>query len=226
GTAVIEGLLGSDEEYEVVACDKNSEAVGYFDDIEDVATTTRPSEAAEDVGVVVLAVKPSDAREAVTGMGLSEDQTLVSFAAAVPVESLEEWTEADVVRVMPNLAVEHGEMAAGVSPADDVDEDVDSLLTDLGRYVEIDEEKMDISTAVNGSGPAFVFYLMRAMKRAGVEKGLDDDVAENLAAQTFKGAAEIAEKDARSLQELIDAVCSPGGTTIEGMKVLRNSSVK
>ena len=85
---------------------------------------------------------------------------------------------------------------------------------------------MDISTAVNGSGPAFVFYLIDAMKEAGIEGGLDPEQAETLAAQTFKGAAETVLRDDRSVEELIDAVCSPGGTTIEGMDVLWDSDVE
>jgi len=82
---------------------------------------------------------------------------------------------------------------------------------------------MDIATAVNGSGPAFVFYAMKAMKEAGVEGGLDEDAAQTLTAQTFRGAAAIVQNDDRTLDELIDAVCSPGGTTIEGMGVLREA---
>jgi pyrroline-5-carboxylate reductase len=82
---------------------------------------------------------------------------------------------------------------------------------------------MDVSTAVNGSGPAFAFYLIDAMKEAGVNGGLDPEQAETLAAQTFKGAAETVLQDDRSVSELIDAVCSPNGTTIEGMEVLWDS---
>ena len=82
---------------------------------------------------------------------------------------------------------------------------------------------MDVSTAVNGSGPAFVFYLIDAMKEAAVDGGLEPEQAETLAAQTFKGAAETVLRDDRSVDELIDAVCSPKGTTIEGMDVLWDS---
>jgi len=130
-----------------------------------------------------------------------------------------------VVRIMPNLAAETGDMAAAVTQGELTD-DVRALLDEVGEFVEIDEDLMDISTAVNGSGPAFVFYLIGAMKEAGIEGGLDPEQAETLAAQTFKGAAETVLRDDRSVDELIDAVCSPGGTTIEGMKVLRDSDVE
>jgi pyrroline-5-carboxylate reductase len=109
-------------------------------------------------------------------------------------------------------------LAAGVSRAF-VAERTDAV----GEFVEVDEALMDISTAVNGSGPAFVFYLIDAMKQAGIDGGLDADQAETLAAQTFKGAAETVLRDERSVDELVDAVCSPNGTTIEGMEVLWDS---
>jgi len=85
---------------------------------------------------------------------------------------------------------------------------------------------MDVATALNGSGPAFAFYFLQAMAEAGVEGGLDPESAEVLAAQTIKGAAETVLRSDRGVDELIDAVCSPNGTTIEGMEVLWNSDVE
>jgi pyrroline-5-carboxylate reductase len=126
---------------------------------------------------------------------------------------------------MPNLAAETGDMAAAVT-WETVDDDVAALLADLGEFVEIDEQQMDAATALNGSGPAFVFYVIQALQRAGVEEGLDPADAETLAAQTVKGAAETVLRDERSVDDLIDAVCSPKGTTIEGMEVLWDSDLE
>ena len=89
----------------------------------------------------------------------------------------------------------------------------------------IDEDRMHVATALNGSGQAFVFYLIQAMQERAVEEGLDPDDARVLAAQTFEGAAETVQRSDRALDDLIDAVCSPGGTTIEGMDVLFDSDV-
>jgi pyrroline-5-carboxylate reductase len=185
--------------------------------------TTADIEAAADSEVVVVAVKPGVVGEVLGELDLSPAQTLVTIAAGVPKEFVEERTDATVVRLMPNLAAETGDMAAAVS-WDEPDEDVRRLLEDLGEFAAIDEELMDTATALNGSGPAFVFYLLRAMKEAGTEQGLSPDQAETLAAQTFKGAAETVLRSERSVDELIDAVCSPKGTTIEGIRVLREST--
>jgi len=230
GSALVRGISRASDDWHVIACDRNEHKLERLEGYADVMTTDIKD--AEDADIVVLAVKPSDIPDALNRLSLRPDQTLVSVGAAVPVGFLDKYTDAAVVRVMPNLAAEYGEMAATATPSSaddgeegDVPEDVRRLLEDLGTFVEVDESYMDISTAINGSGPAFVFYLMRAVRESGVESGLDDEDAEALAAQTFKSAAEIAARDERSLDELIDAVCSPGGTTIEGVEVLRESNV-
>jgi pyrroline-5-carboxylate reductase len=222
GGALIEGLSAGGD-HTIVACDVDEAALDAVSAY--CATTTTDLATAAAADVVVLAVKPDVAPGIVEELGLSAEQTLVSIAAGVPTGLLEPRTDATVVRVMPNLAAATGNMAAAVTGAT-IDDDVRTLLDDAGVHVEVDEAQMDVATAVNGSGPAFVFYLIRAMTRAGVDGGLDPEDAEVLAAQTFKGAAETVLRADESLDDLIEAVCSPGGTTIEGMRVLRDSTVE
>lgn len=223
GSAVVKGLVP--EDYDVVACDKDTDALAALPEGDSIEKTEDATEATQGSDVVVLAVKPEVAGEVLGSFELDDGQVLASFAAAVSLDFLREKArgDAEVVRVMPNLAGEYNEMAAAVSPAGEVPECVRRILGDLGSYVEVEEGLMDIATAVNGSGPAFVFYAMKAMKEAGVEGGLDKKEAETLTAQTFRGAAAIVQNDERTLDELIEAVCSPGGTTIEGMEVLREA---
>ncbi len=219
GGALVKGL-GRTDEHRVTAIDLDPEALESVAD--DAAETTDDVAAAAEADVVVLAVKPSIVEAVLADLDLSADQTLVSLAAGVPRSFVAARTDATVVRIMPNLAAETGNMAAAAT-ADGLTDEVRALLDDVGEFIEVDEELMDVSTAVNGSGPAFAFYLIDAVKTAGIEGGLDPDQAETLAAQTFKGAAETVLRDDRSVDELIDAVCSPNGTTIEGMEVLWES---
>jgi pyrroline-5-carboxylate reductase len=221
GGALIKGLASSGN-HTLTAIDVDREALDAVSAYCD--TTTTELAAAADADVVFLAVKPDVAVDLVGDLPLSADQTLVSIAAGVPTSVLSPLTDASVVRVMPNLAAEYGMMAAAV--AGSVDDEVRNLLSDAGVFVEVEEAQMDVATAVNGSGPAFVFYLIGALKRAGVGSGLDPEDAEVLAAQTFKGAAETVLRSDRSIEDLVDAVCSPKGTTIEGMEVLWDSDVE
>ena len=219
GSALIRGLA-RDGGHEVVACDVDPEALEAVAPYSE-ATTTELAEAT-DSPVVVLAVKPALAVDLVGDLDLTSDQTLVSIAAGVSTDVLEAKTEARVVRLMPNLAAETGTMAAAVTGAE-IPTEVTDMLDAVGEYVVVEEAQMDVATAVNGSGPAFVFYLIDAMASAGVEGGLDPADARVLAAQTFAGAAETVLRSEESIEDLIDAVCSPKGTTIEGMEVLWDS---
>jgi len=219
GGALLRGLAKTGS-YHLTAIDIDPDVLAAIEDAAD--ETTDDISAAGEANVVVLAVKPDVAEHVLADLDLSADQQLVTLAAGLPREFVAERTPATVVRIMPNLAAETGDMAAAVTN-EGVTDEVRAMLDDVGEFVEVDESLMDISTAVNGSGPAFAFYLIDAVKTAGVEGGLEPEQAETLAAQTFKGAAETVLRDDRSVDELIDAVCSPGGTTIEGMEVLWDS---
>jgi len=219
GSALIEGLTRADG-HEIVAYDHTPEPFSTLPP--SVETTTDPADAAA-APVVILAVKPGDVVDAVSTLALDADQTLLSAAAGVPTETIAAHTDATVVRFMPNLAAATNTMAAAVSG--EVSADVGTILDDLGEFVEIDEQQMHTATALNGSGPAFVFYVIQALADAGTDAGLAPTAARTLAAQTVKGAAETVLRSEESLDELIDAVCSPNGTTIEGMDVLWESDV-
>ena len=222
GSALITGLSQADG-YTITAYDVAPEALEAIEQYADRTTTDIAD--VHDSEVVVLAVKPDIVPLVLDDLELDADTTLVTIAAGVSTDVVQPQTDATVVRVMPNLAAETRDMAAAVS-WDEPDENVAQMLSDLGEYVEIDEDLMDVATALNGSGPAFVFYLLGAMQKRAVEEGLDEEDAEVLAAQTFKGAAETVLRSDKKVDELIDAVCSPNGTTIEGMEVLWDSDVE
>lgn len=220
GGALLKGLSKSGT-HRLVGCDIDPDALAAVADY--CTETTDDLAVAAEADIVMLAVKPDMVGTLLEPLDLSADQTLISIAAGVSTDYVGARTDAKVVRLMPNLAAETNNMAAAVTGA--VDDEIRALLAEVGAFAEIDEAQMDIATAVNGSGPAFVFYLIGAMKNAGVDSGFDPEAAETLAAQTFKGAAETVLRSERSIDELIDAVCSPGGTTIEGMEVLWDSDV-
>ncbi|MFB6110160.1 MAG: pyrroline-5-carboxylate reductase [Halodesulfurarchaeum sp.] len=220
GSAVLRGLERAGG-HTVTACDVSEEALAAVEPL--VERTTTDLEVAAESDVVILAVKPGTVDTVLADLDLSSEQTLLSFAAAVPRDFLAERTAATAIRGMPNLAAETGGMACAITP--EATPEVAALLTDLGSFVAIEEAQMDIATAINGSGPAFVFYLIKALADAGVESGLDPESARTLAAQTFNGAAEMVLQSETDLESLIEAVSSEGGTTIEGMEVLRDSAV-
>lgn len=220
GSALVRGLARAGHDG-VIVYDIDPDAFEAVAGL-DVVTTTEIGET-EASELVFLAVKPHLVAEVLEDLDLTDAQTLVTIAAGVPTDFVATRTEARVIRLMPNLAAEWGSMAGAVTGP--VTDEVREVLEDLGAVAELDEALMDTATALNGSGPAFVFYLIDAMVAAGVAQGFDRANARTLAAQTFKGGAETVLRGEEPIEDLIDAVCSPQGTTLEGMRVLRASNV-
>jgi pyrroline-5-carboxylate reductase len=194
--------------------------------IEAVAENRDVVQAAE---TVFLATKPQVLTEVLVQVGPSfaDDQLLVSIAAGVRTSTIRHQVAAGVpiVRVMPNICctVSEGAFAYCTNgPVSDGQvERIEQLLGSVGRVVRVDEKLMDAVTGLSGSGPAFVFLLIEALADGGVAAGLSRADAQVLAAQTVLGAGKMVLESGRQPGTLKDMVCSPGGTTIEGVRVLR-----
>ncbi len=221
GKALLEGLATGGE-YRTIGYDVNPTVLAGVESYCDQTTTD--TDAIVDSDIAVLTVKPDIVPTVLAEIDLRAEQTLVTAAAGVERSFVSNRTDATVVRLMPNLAASLSEMAAAVA-WDEPDPNVETMLADLGSYVVINEAQMNVATALNGSGPAFVYYLIQAMQTRAVNEGLDRSDAQTLAIQTFIGAAKMVRAADESIESLIDAVCSPNGTTIEGMNVLFDSDV-
>lgn len=180
--------------------------------------------------VIFIAVKPDIVGDILNEIReFSGGKLLVSAAAGVSTKFIEERTDARVIRVMPNICCLVGEMAScfslGARASRGDGEFIKKLLGGLGEALEVKEEAMDAVTGLSGSGPAYFYLVIKAMREAGAELGLPEDIALRLAAQTAKGAGEMALRSGKELDELTRMVCSPKGTTVEGLKVLEGQGV-
>lgn len=188
------------------------------------------AEMIENSDVIFIAVKPQSAAEALKGLDFS-GKIVISMMASVEISTIKKLVGGStqkIVRMMPNLnARELNSYTVYTAEGISVDEKklVRVLLESFGTAREIDEKDMNISTGICGSSPAFVFKFIRALIDAGVEGGLSKELAKNMAIETVIGSAYLVEelKD-RTITELINSVCSKGGTTIEGVKTLEAAS--
>ncbi|MFT5239086.1 MAG: pyrroline-5-carboxylate reductase [Candidatus Promineifilaceae bacterium] len=233
--AIVTGLLrdGVCEAKQVVVCEIVEERRAYLAATLDVVVVDAVAEAVREADVVFLAVKPQ-----VLGSVLVEAATvvppqalLISIAAGKTLDQIAaSFDTAKVVRVMPNLAASVGaSMNVFCCNAHVQAEDralVVRLLAAFGEVVEADESLFDAVTAVSGSGPAFVAYLLAALAAAGVALGLSEGQAYTLALQTFLGTAQVLQAQGGTPQALIESVSSPNGTTVAGMQVLGASDVR
>ncbi|MHC4592824.1 MAG: pyrroline-5-carboxylate reductase [Planctomycetota bacterium] len=154
----------------------------------------------------------------------------MSIAAGVTLGRLEELLGTDrLIRVMPNTPALVGEGAAAFATAAGATEEdaavVEEMLGSVGICVRVAEDLMDAVTGLSGSGPAYIYLVIEALADGGAKMGLPQDVASALAAQTVLGAARMVLKTGRAPKDLRDDVTTPGGTTVEGLRVLEESGV-
>lgn len=224
GLALARGILLSGEirPDDLLVSDRSAERLRLAEEL-GVGTTASNLEVAEKSDVVFLAVKPAAVRGVLEEVREKvEGKLLVSVAAGVRTQTIEELCRARVIRLMPNICAEVGQMAAcyslGSGAGEDDGKTLERILRGAGKLFRVEEELMDAATAVCGSGPAFFLRLIKAAEEAAVELGFDGETARRIAAQVAKGAAGLAEGE--DPERLIGRICTKGGTTEEGMKVL------
>lgn len=191
-------------------------------------------EVAAAASVLLVALKPKDVPAVLDQVGpaLAPGAVVVSVAAGLTTTTLEAHLPAGtpVVRVMPNTPALIGRGAAGMCAGSHATTDhldrVAGLLEHTGLVVRVAESEMDAVTAISGSGPAYVFYLVDALAEAGVLLGLTRAQALDLATATFSGAAALLEQTGEHPVVLRERVSSPGGTTVAGLHELDAHGVR
>ncbi len=184
--------------------------------------------------VVVLAFKPHQLDEATELVRdqFNETHLVISILAGIKLAKLDEACggRARIVRVMPNTPVLVDEGACGYALAQAATTEdrelVKQLLCAVGVAHEVKESLIDAVTGLSGSGPAYGYLMIEALSDGGVAAGLPRDIATQLAAQTMLGAAQMVLETGQHPGELKDMVCSPGGTTIEGVHELEEGGVR
>jgi pyrroline-5-carboxylate reductase len=198
----------------------------------DVHVTDDNIAAIEKADIVVLAVKPQVLANVLKQLrGLLDAKLVISIVAGAEIATMAILSGTDrIVRVMPNTPAlvqtgAHGLYATDVVDAKDR-ELASQVLAATGLTIWVNSEaQIDAVTAVSGSGPAYFFYMMESMIRAGKNLGLDEKVATALTLQTALGAAQMAITSANSPAELRKNVTSPNGTTQAALEVFDRAQI-
>jgi pyrroline-5-carboxylate reductase len=192
------------------------------------------AEAAKNASTLVLGVKPQDMSKLLDEIApfVNPGQLIVSIAAGITTSFIERRlpVEVPVVRVMPNTPALVDEamsvISAGAYAAPEHLARTEEMLRPVGRVLRVPESHQDAATALSGSGPAYVFYLVEAMVDAGILLGLPRRSALELVTQTVYGAATMLRDSGEHPVILRDAVTSPGGTTIAAVRELEKHGVR
>lgn len=236
GSAMIDGILkkGIFAREEIIVSNLTEAGRKRSEEKMGVRTTLDNKEVVRSAPIIVLAVKPQfyeEVLEEVKGE-LTDSHMVIGIAPGKTLAWLQEkcGRMLKVVRMMPNTPAKVGEGMTGVCVNDLVtEEDVENVrrITDsFGRTEIVPERLMDAVGAVSGSSPAYVFMFIEAMADAAVAQGMPRKQAYSFAAQAVLGSAKLVLETGMHPGELKDMVCSPGGTTIEGVRVLEKAGMR
>jgi len=219
---------------QIIASDILADRRGLFEKKLAAKATQDNDEVFKTADVVVLAIKPQQAKDALPPLAehVKSEQLIISIMAGVSTVSIEKLLgpQAVVVRVMPNLALSVGAGMTAIVGGSRVTQKhlhlVRQIFQASGQVVEVEEEQMHAVTAVSGSGLAYFFYFVEAIIQAAQKAGLSAEQAELLAKQTCLGAAKTLLVRSEQPAELRRQVTSKGGTTEAALAVMEQAQLK
>ncbi len=234
--SIVRGLLAARllSPERIVVSDVSAERRALFEKSCGIAAASDNLQAVRRSNVVLLAIKPQGMAGLLAEIrpAAASDTLYLSIAAGITTAALYAGlgSAGRIVRIMPNTAAQVRASATAICRGPNATDDDLAIARDLfnalGTTVAVDETLMDAVTGLSGSGPAYVYLIIEALADAGVRNGLARATALQLAAQTCAGAARMVLEAGEHPGALKDQVCSPGGTTINGLYRLEKSGVR
>lgn len=173
--------------------------------------------------ITFLAIKPQNLAE-IPNFTLSSDVTVISMLAGVEISKIQsKFINAKIVRIMPNLPISQKLGVIAVHSKTEINPTVFEILNSFGKTVTIDEDKFDEFTAISGSAPAYIFEFMKIYQETCGKYGFEN--AKDIVIGNMKGAIAMYENSDKTLDTLVDSVCSKGGTTIEAISHFRKKKM-
>jgi pyrroline-5-carboxylate reductase len=201
--------------------------ISHFDAYKDL------DDCVPEADVIFIAVKPYHAENLFLMLNplIKPDQILISIMAGITIQSIKDLTGlSKIVRAMPNLPAQIGKGLTSYVASPEVSRiellTIESLLNTTGKSVLVsDENFIDASTGISGSGPAYVFYFMQSMMEAALQMGFSENVSKILVSQTFTGAVKLFNKNNLSPDSWMKKVASKGGTTKAALDSMEDNNV-
>lgn len=235
GTAIMRGLLKTYKPEELLFTSVHEAKMQKITEETGVAHVSTATDCAEQVKYLVLAVKPQVLPTVFKELNgkIRKDQVVISIAAGYAIADLQAGLgdSARIVRSMPNTPAMVGEGMSGVSYdealfTDEEKDVIDGFFTSFGKMEKVDEKLMDVVGSASGCSPAYVYMFIEALADGCVKNGLPRQAAYKMVAQAVLGSAKMVLETGKHPGELKDMVCSPGGTTIEGLAALEENGFR
>lgn len=231
GSAIAEGLIAKNRE--IIVSDANEENLKYLAKFENVLTTTNNLEVVEKSKYVILAVKPNIYPRVIDEIKnyLGDEKIVITIAAGQNLKKLnDQMPNKKIVMTMPNTPALVQEGMSAICPNENVSkeevEEVLEIFNSFGRASLIEEYQFDSFQAACSCLPAYVYMFIEAVSDGAVLHGMKRQDSYEFIAQAVMGTAKMVLETKKHPGELKDMVTSPGGTTIEGLKVLEESGFR
>ena len=233
-SAIIEGLQKSTITNRIIGSVRTQKSAEIVQNRFHINITTNNLIIAQESDIIILCVKPNLIPIVISEINsYISTKPIISIAGGVTLKTLQSCNKlAHFIRVMPNIcaAVQESATTYSINSKSNTNQnDVDFakyIFEKVGSFIEIDEELMDTASAVAGCSPAFIFPLIEAMADGAVFEGMPRSLALKLAAQAVVGAGKLVLVSGKHPEALKDSVCSPGGSTIAGVKALEDGNVR
>ncbi len=235
GSAILMGVLKAFPKEDLIFCAKTQETKRRIYEKTGVEYTDSNAECANKCKYLILAVKPQFYDEVLNGIRymLTLEHIIISLAPGKTINELKLNLGKDkrIVRAMPNTPAKIGEGMTGISCIKEEFSDIElnvleRLFKACGRAEFIDERLMNAVVCASGSSPAFGYMFIEALADSAVRCGMPRNQAYVFAAQAMKGAAAMVLETGEHPGTLKDQVCSPAGTTIEGVAALEEYGMR
>lgn len=235
-TAIMNGILsnGVATASDMIGSDLSPVSRDRIKDALNISVTDDNIKVARESDVLFLSVKPQFYEAVISQVKdvVDDSKLIITIAPGKTLEWLSKQfgKPLKIVRCMPNTPALVGEGITAACPNEYITEDdlclVKKILTSFGKCEVVSEHLMDVVTSVSGSSPAYVFMFIEAMADAAVADGMPRSQAYEFAAQAVLGSAKMVLETGKHPGELKDMVCSPGGTTIEAVRVLEEKGMR
>ena len=232
-SAIIQGVLKSKNltSESIIVSDLSEDALLKAKENFNVLTTSDNAFLCDNSEFILFAVKPQSLSAVMEEIKNSCAEKFISIMAGIKRDKIRSFfPKSMIARCMPNTPCSIGFGAIGIDLSDYKNENdryfIRSIFSSLGEVVELSEDKLNAVTGISGSSPAYFYLFLKGIIDAGIKAGLTETEAKHLAVNTMIGSGEMVKKNEnKTLDELINAVCSKGGTTIQAVDVFKNGKL-
>ncbi len=233
-SAIIQGILASNEfeASNIFASEINEEFAIKKEKELGIKVFCENNSISELSDVIFIATKPNAVEDVLKSIDIAEDKLIISIAAGVSTAKIQNATgkKNPIIRVMPNNPAMIREGMSAIVKGEFADEShvefTKKLLSTIGKCIETTEDKIDIVTAISGSGPAFFYEIIHEMALSGEKLGLEYEKSLILAAQTALGAAKVLMQSPLTPKQLVQSVATKGGCTEVGINFMKESDTE